>query len=95
MSAPRHIFLHSVKSMEYLCQKVGLQIDRVNFNSEYKQFTSSLLYQKRIPYIQQDDKVMEDNFTNEEVSEFKKCAEELNQKGYGDHAVVALKKLML
>lgn len=93
--APRHIFIHSVKSMEYLCLKAGLQMDSINFNSQYRQFASSLLYQKGIPYIQQDKKTIEDNFTAEEVDWFKERTEELNQKGYGDHAVFVLKRQTL
>lgn len=44
--APRHLFLHSVKSMEYLCGKAGLKIEEINYNSQVSQFISSLLYQR-------------------------------------------------
>lgn len=90
--APRHLFLHSVKSMEYLCSQSGLRIEEIIFNSGDMQFLSSLLYQRGIPYIEQSDAVIEREFSTQEVAEFRKATTELNQKGYGDHAVFVLIK---
>lgn len=90
--APRHIFLYSIKSMEYMCQRSGLIIENINFNSQDKQFISSLLYQKGIPYIAHDDKTIKDYFTADDLEQFRKYSAELNEKGYGDHAVLVLKK---
>lgn len=90
--APRHLFLHSVKSMKYLCSQTGLQIREITFNSGDMQFISSLLYQEGIPYIEHDDVVIEREFSNQELIEFAKVTEELNRKGYGDHAVFVLVK---
>ncbi len=90
--APRHIFLHSVKSMDYLCQKVGLRIESIHYNSQALQFMSSLLYQKGIPYVEQGEDVIRDAFSKKEVDEFERLTAELNQKGYGDHAVFVVVK---
>lgn len=90
--APRHLFLHSRKSMEYLCEKAGLKIEEVRCNSRDLQFISSLLYQKGIPYIEHTDEVIESYFTSEQRQQFAEYTTALNAKGYGDHAIFVLKK---
>lgn len=90
--APRHLFLHSLKSMEYLCCKAGLQIESVRFNARDLQFTSSLLYQRGIPYLDQTEEVLRRNFTSEELKKFAEYTDALNVKGYGDHAVFVIRK---
>ena len=90
--APRHLFLHSVKSMEYLCRKAGLRIENIHFNSRDLQFISSLLYQQGIPYLEQEENVIRSRFSPEELNQFAGLTSELNQKGYGDHAVFVIVK---
>lgn len=90
--APRHLFLHSVKSMEYLCRRAGLRIKDINYNSQISQFISSLLYQRGIPYLEQSREVIRRAFTQKEIDGFLELTAELNQKGYGDHAVFVIEK---
>lgn len=90
--APRHLFLHSVKSMEYLCQKADLRIGSIHYNSQVSQFIFSLMYQKGIPYMKQDEETIKRFFRKNEVNEFAQMTVELNDKGYGDHAVFVITK---
>ena len=90
--APRHLFLHSVKSMEFLCQKAGLRIQDINYNSDYRQFVSSLLCRSGVPYMEQSNEVMVTGIGQQQIDQFKKLTEELNRKGYGDHAVFVIVK---
>lgn len=90
--APRHLFLHSVKSMEYLCRKARLRIESIHHNSQVSQFISSLLYQRGIPYVEQGEEAIKNAFTKKEADEFVRLTAELNQKGYGDHAVFVVVK---
>ncbi len=90
--APRHLFLHSVNSMNYLCQKAGLQIQKIIFNSGIGQFTASFLYQKGIPYIKQNVDVIKSKFSLQELEKFEDLTAELDRKGYGDHAVFVIVK---
>lgn len=90
--APRHLFLHSVKSMEFLCQKAGMRIESINFNSGDMQFVSSLLYQRGIPYLEQSDDVIKSAFSPEELHKFIELTAKLNERGYGDHAVFVIVK---
>lgn len=89
--APRHLMLYSVKSMEYLCQKAGLRIMEVKYNASSRQFVSSLLYQRGIPYTEHTSEVIDYNFSEEELQRFKEYTDALNQRDYGDHAVFVLK----
>lgn len=90
--APRHFFLHSPKSMEYLCGKAGLMIESVIYNSTFKQFACSWLYENGVPYKEHTDEVIAQKLPAEEIEEFKKMASELNEKCYGDHAIFVLRK---
>lgn len=91
--APRHLFLHSRKSMEYLCNKAGLRIEEVICNASGGQFISSLLYQRGVPLVEQTEEVIHKHFTHDELQKFAEYTDALNAKGYGDHAVFVIKKL--
>lgn len=90
--APRHLFIHSVKSMEYLCHEAGLKIKNIEFNSGDLQFITSLLYREGIPYMEQKDDTIKRYFSPEELDKILELTEELNRNGYGDHAVFTIAK---
>lgn len=90
--APRHLFIHSIKSMEFLCHKAGLKIKSIEYNSGDLQFITSLLYREGIPYMEQNDDVIKKYFSLEELDKILGLTEELNRKGYGDHAVFTIEK---
>lgn len=90
--APRHLFLHSVNSMKYLCQKAGLQIQNIIFDSGIRQFTVSFLYQEGIPFVSQNVDMIKNKFSLEELERFEEFTAELNENGYGDHAVFVIRK---
>ncbi|HUN69694.1 MAG TPA: class I SAM-dependent methyltransferase, partial [Burkholderiales bacterium] len=50
--APRHLYLHSVKSMELLAAAAKMEIFLREYDSSCQQFTSSELYIRGIPYIE-------------------------------------------
>lgn len=52
LDAPRHIFLHTRKSLALLLQHNGLQIVDVRYNSSFFQFVQSNQYKKNIPMSQ-------------------------------------------
>lgn len=91
--APRHLFIHSVKSMQYLCGKAGLKIKNVEYNAGDLQFITSLLYREGISYMEQDNDVIKKYFSPEELNKILELTEELNRNGYGDHAVFAIEKV--
>jgi len=48
LDAPRHYFLHSIKSMKYIAQYAGLKLQKVLYDSTHRQFTESDRYKKGI-----------------------------------------------
>jgi SAM-dependent methyltransferase len=94
LDAPRHLYLHTTKSMEILSKKSGFIIDDVSYNSDEFQFWGSEQYIKNIPLI--DDRSYWMNPANsifsKNIETFKHRALELNQKRDGDQASFILKK---
>lgn len=90
LDAPRHIFLHSVKSMKYLAQKHKMKVVRVDFNSNAAQIVRSFLYAKGIPFIDQTKEVYTRYFNAQTLNEIEQNSELANQNQLGDHAVFYL-----
>ena len=95
LDAPRHLYLHTTKSMEILSKKSGFIIDDVSYTSDEFQFWGSEQYIKNIPLI--DDRSYWTNppnsiFSKKDIETFKHRALELNQKRDGDQASFFLKK---
>lgn len=91
LDAPRHFFLHSIKSMNILAAKVGLEIYKVDYDSTALQFKGSELYSKNIPLMAGRSKTS--IFSMREKLAFKKHAKELNKNKQGDQAAFYLKKI--
>lgn len=85
LDAPRHFFLHSIKSIGVLAEKVGLSLQDVVFDSTADQFQGSELYKQDIPFNAQ-----EKNFTRSQVRQWKNLAKKLNKEKRGDQAAFYL-----
>lgn len=89
LDAPRHIFVHSEKSMRLLAEQAGLRVSEVVYDSTEFQFWGSEQYRAGIPlqskrsYAQSPRKSM---FTAEQISVYRSRAEELNAARVGDQA---------
>lgn len=91
LDAPRHLFLHSEKSMNYLCEKCGLKLSDVQYNSNEYQFAVSYFYMDGYSYAEatgQIETMGSHEETRDLIENFKKNADKVNQKRYGDHAVL-------
>lgn len=93
LDAPRHFFIHSVKSMNIMAAKVGLEVYKVDYDSTALQFKGSELYLKNIPLMAERSKTS--IFSIREKYAFKKHAKELNKRGQGDQAVFYLRRLII
>ena len=92
--APRHLHLHSVKSMELLAAGAGMEIFEVAYDSSGEQFTSSELYARGVPYVEHGRYVPEhgpDAFSREQWDGYQKQAAELNRRREGDAACFYLR----
>lgn len=91
LDAPRHFFLHSVKSMEILAEQNGLELFKVEYDSSHFQFTGSELYLKDIPLKDMKLKEVKKNI-KQNKSRYSKKAKLLNQESRGDQAAFYLRK---
>lgn len=85
LDAPRHLFLHSLNSMIYMCHINHLKIRSIEYNSNAFQFMSSYLYTLDIPLVYQPS-VIHQHLTVEAIEHFEESAKMANSKDYGDHA---------
>ena len=93
LDAPRHLFLHTRKSMETLARAAGLSIARVDCDGTGFQFWGSELYRQNIALREEDVKgrTGADRFTSAELSGFEQRAAEANARDQGDQAVFYLR----
>lgn len=89
IDAPRHLYLHTTKSIEKLAHKNGLELVHEYRDSDHYQFTRSLAARRDIAFNTEEFDAL---FSKEEKRDFKKKARELNREGRGDTACFYLKK---
>jgi SAM-dependent methyltransferase len=93
--APRHLILHSVKSMRILAQEHGFETKRIIYDSTAFQFWGSEQYSRGISlHDERSYAVNKANsvFSDTEINNWKKMAAELNEKGEGDQACFFLQR---
>ncbi len=89
LDAPRHLFLHTTKSMKILAAQSGLEVANVVYDSDGCTFWASEQYIRDIPltdsksyFTHPSDSI----FSKEQIELFDARAAELNEKGEGDSA---------
>lgn len=86
IDAPRHFYLHSVKSISCLANKTKFVINKIDFDSSEGQFIHSEKYLRNISLYEGYD------IPKDVLAAFKKKSEELNLLMDGDQACFYLKK---
>ena len=81
LDAPRHFFLHTIKSMTILAKECGLNLDSFEYESSAFQFTGSEKYLRDLGFTQ-DNSI----FTKKQLKSFAKEANRLNLLNDGDSA---------
>lgn len=87
--APRHLYLHTRKSMALLAAGAGMKVGEVVCDSSGQQFTSSELYLRGIPYVEHGKYRpghRPDAFSQADWDGYQAQAAELNRRGEGDTA---------
>lgn len=95
LDAPRHLFLHTTKSMEMLAEQAGFKVAGVVFDSDGFTFWGSEQYLRDIPLMDSRSYGTSHSnsiFTKEQIDSFNAQAAELNEKGQGDCAAFYLYK---
>jgi len=87
LDAPRHFYLHSVKSLNYLAEKYGFKIDKITYDSTWQQFYFSESYKRNIALNETFDE-----FLVKTKKDFQRQADVLNKLMDGDQACFYIKK---
>ena len=96
LGAPRHFFLHSLKSMELLASQSGFRIKEIVFNSTRNQFWGSEQFLKGTPFNVPTSYACNRRksiFTRKQLRSFGKQASQLNAQRQGDQISVYLTPL--
>ncbi len=95
LDAPRHFFLHSIRSMQLLADETGLSLDDVVYDSFAFQSWGSIQYQHDIALQDENSYAVnpsKSRFNSEDIREFEEHSKELNRTKSGDQAAFYLKK---
>jgi SAM-dependent methyltransferase len=87
LDPPRHIFIHSVKSIQLLAEQTGFEISQIVYDSDAFQFWASEAIRNDIPSTKAHGTV-----TKKELKQYNRRARELNKVGKGDQACFYLRK---
>ena len=95
LDAPRHLYLHTRRSMDLLARQAGFAIIRVAYDSTAFQFWGSEQYRRDIPLL--DARSYHVNpgasvFTAAQIADFEARARRLNEQERGDQACFYLKR---
>lgn len=88
LDAPRHFYLHSLRSIGLLAEAVGLHVERIVFDSTRFQFEGSELYRQDRPLTE----LSPETFSRRRRREFSRQARRLNAARRGDQAAFYLRK---
>lgn len=96
LDAPRHLFLHTVQSVQLLARKTGFEVADVVFDSTAFQFWGSEQYRRGIPLRDATSYGVSPEgspFTTREIEAFTAKAKVLNRRHDGDQACFYLRKV--
>ena len=95
LDAPRHLIIHTVKSMQLLCDMPGFKLDDVVFDSTEDGLVGSEQYKKDVALTEQESFFSNRKtglFSKQEIDDLKKIAKEKNTIRDGDQAAFYLYK---
>ncbi len=96
LDAPRHFFLHSLKSIHILAEKTGFDFDDVIYDSFAFQSWGSEQYKNDIALTDENSYAINPEksmFSKQDIKKFEKHSKILNQSKAGDQAAFYLKKI--
>lgn len=95
LDAPRHLFLHSLQSMNFLAEKKGFKLENVVYDSFAFQQWGSEQYKQDIALHDENSYAVNPDkspFSDYDIGEFEKHSQELNDSKSGDQAAFYLRK---
>lgn len=88
IDAPRHLFLHSKRSLEYLEKQSGLKIIKIEYDSDYSQIFRSFFYSMGVSFYEITQEMFSQYFDEEAKQNMMKTTWQCNRAEYGDHAKI-------
>jgi SAM-dependent methyltransferase len=95
LDAPRHLFLHSLQSMNTLAEQKGFKLENVVYDSFAFQQWGSEQYKKDIALHDENSYAVNPDkspFSSADIQEFETHSKELNESKSGDQAAFYLRK---
>lgn len=95
LDAPRHLFLHSRKSIDFLANRTALKIEEVFYDSTEFQFWGSEQYLQNIPLMDRHSYAVDHKnsiFSRKQIENYRAKAIELNATQQGDQACFFIRK---
>ncbi|OAI01095.1 hypothetical protein A1332_03390 [Methylomonas methanica] len=95
LDAPRHFYLHSLKSIKMLANKAGLEIFDTQYDTTAFEFYGSEMYTRDIPLTEKCSPFFNENsslFTEEQMNKFKARANEVNESKQAGRAAFFIRK---
>jgi len=93
LDPPRHLYLHSLKSLALVAEQAGLRIARLDYDTTGFQFWGSELYRRDIPLNDRRSPACGETnsvFTAAEMAAFERKARQANARGRGDQIIAWL-----
>jgi len=94
LDAPRHLYLHTERSLRHLAARCGLQVAGVSYVGTPFQFWGSEMYRRGLPFYEEQARayrVPESLFTPQEMAAFARRSDEANARGRGGRARFTLR----
>lgn len=96
LDPPRHLFVHSVKSITKLVSDAGFKVTKMIFDTEYPDIIASEQYQQGISMLNDNRSYFVNKkasiFTKTQIKKFKKYVEELNKTSTSSSIAIYLEK---
>lgn len=89
LDAPRHLFLHSHRSIKHIAEKAGLAVHELRCDSHPMQFWASDMYCNNVPLMA----AAAGNYKRRYKRLYRQMADWTNKHGCGDQIVVMLRPL--
>jgi SAM-dependent methyltransferase len=96
LDPPRHLFIHTQRSIHVLANRTRLAVSRVFFDSHALQFWGSEQYKRDIPLRDPRsyyENTRADLFSASQIRGFQRQADRLNRRGWGDSAGFVLRRV--
>lgn len=92
---PRHLYLHTQKSIESLCKQCGFHTEAIVYDTNGMQFWGSELYRKGLPLFDQQGRPapLLKYFSIPKLIYFNRLAHRLNKLQQGDQAIFVMRKI--